>query len=81
MLKHPICIAVCLLCASTFAPALGAGAIPDFSPDSVTGWIAGVQGSDAPVGQDYLPPISGPGPVTFDKAHPYVDDGRARRTG
>ena len=25
-----------------------------------------------------LPP-SGPGPVTYDKAHPYIDDGAARR--
>jgi hypothetical protein len=38
--------------------------VPDFAPDSLTSWL--------PVGDDYLPPPSGPGPVTFDKAHPYV---------
>ena len=34
---------------------------PNFSPDSSTGWIA--------VGQEFLPPPSGPGPVTADPAH------------
>ena len=65
-------------------PASGAdkrAAIPIFSPDSTIGWIAGVPDSAAPIGQEFLPPLSGPGPVTFDKAHPYVDDGAARRNG
>jgi hypothetical protein len=35
--------------------------IPDFAPDSSTGWIA--------TGQDFLPPLSGPGPVVADAAH------------
>ncbi len=37
---------------------------PDFAPDIMTSWI--------PVGDDYLPPARGAGPVTFDPAHPYV---------
>jgi hypothetical protein len=48
------------------------GAAPDFFVDSETGWL--------PVGDDFLPPPSGPGPVTFDKRHPYVDNGAARRS-
>jgi hypothetical protein len=55
--------------------------IPNFSPDSVTGWIAGDPNGENPVGQDFLPPLSGPGPVTNDKAYPHVDDGAARRNG
>jgi hypothetical protein len=64
-------------------PAMGAdnSAIPNFSPDSRTGWVAGVPDGVSPVGQDFLQPPSGPGPVTFDKAHPYVDSAIARKTG
>src|SRR4051812_47669646 len=29
---------------------------------------------------DFLPPDSGPGPVTFDKAHPYVPNGGGQPT-
>jgi hypothetical protein len=65
------------------ATAIGAGntPIPNFSPDNMTGWIAGDQNGENPVGQDFLPPKSGPGPVTNDKAYPHVDDGAARRNG
>jgi hypothetical protein len=63
-------------------PAIGAEtAVPNFSPDSRTGWIAGVPDGVTPVGQDFLQPPSGPGPVTFDKAHPYIDSATSRRTG
>jgi hypothetical protein len=47
-------------------------AAPDLYVDSETGWL--------PVGDDLLPPPSGPGPVTFDKRHPYVDNRAARQT-
>jgi hypothetical protein len=47
-------------------------AVPNLYIDSDSGWL--------PVGDDFLPPPSGPGPVTFDKHHPYVDNGAARRT-
>jgi hypothetical protein len=58
-------------------------AIPNFGPDLRTGWIAGVQNSDEPIGDDFLPtpPELGPGPVASDKAHPYIDNAMARRTG
>jgi hypothetical protein len=58
-------------------PALGGAepnaAVPDFYVNRDTGWL--------PAGDDFLPPPSGPGPVTFDKRHPYVDNPTARRTG
>jgi hypothetical protein len=41
--------------------------------DNASAWLM--------VGDELLPPPSGPGPVTFDKRYPYVDNGRARRTG
>jgi len=52
-------------------PALGAqGApIPNFAPDSVTGWVK-TPGSD-----EFIPPESGPGPVQDDPARPYVSNG------
>jgi hypothetical protein len=53
---------------------VGAGSndpMPGLAPDSETGWL--------PVGDDLLPPPSGPGPVTFDKRYPYIDNGAARR--
>jgi hypothetical protein len=48
-----------LLCLGTVASAQNA--IPDFAPDASTGWIA--------LGQGFLPPPSGPGPVVEDPAH------------
>ena len=48
-------------------------AIPDFAPTATTGWVL-----DRAMGVDDLlpPPSGGPGPVTFDRAHPYVPNGR-----
>ena len=48
-------------------------AVPDFTIDSKSAWLM--------VGDELLPPPSGPGPITFDKRHPYVDNAAARRTG
>jgi hypothetical protein len=73
-----------IVCAGTSLwPASGAenSPIPNFSLDSMTGWIAGLPEGENPVGQDYLAPESGPGPVTNDRAYPHVDDGAARRDG
>ena len=55
--------------------------IPNFGMDSSVGWIAGVPDSDEPIGDDFLPPPEGPGPVVSDKAHPYIDNTFATRTG
>jgi hypothetical protein len=41
-----------------------AAKIPNFAPDSLTGW----QLSD----DEFIPPPSGPGPVVSDPAHPYI---------
>jgi hypothetical protein len=51
--------------------------IPDFAPTARTGWVL-----DHAVGVDDLlpPPSGGPGPVTFDKAHPYVPNGFSRQS-
>jgi hypothetical protein len=48
-------------------PALAAdhAPIPDFAPDSLTGWLK-------PPGDEFIQPESGPGPVRSDPAHPYV---------
>jgi hypothetical protein len=76
-------IACVVAAALLTGPAAGAdnAAVPDFSPDSRTGWIAGVPDGANPVGQEFLQPPSGPGPVTFDKAHPYLDTRAAQRAG
>ena len=47
-------------------------AVPDFTLDRDGAWLM--------VGDELLPPPSGPGPITFDKRYPYVDNGAARRT-
>jgi hypothetical protein len=49
--------------------------IPDFAPTANTGWVL-----DRSFGVDDLlpPPSGGPGPVTFDKAYPYVPNGSGR---
>jgi hypothetical protein len=46
--------------------------IPDFSLDSTSAWLM--------ISDNLLPPENGPGPVTFDKRYPYVDNREARRT-
>jgi hypothetical protein len=50
--------------------------IPDFAPTVTTGWVL-----DRSFGVDDLlpPPTGGPGPVTFDKAHPYVPNGSGKQ--
>jgi hypothetical protein len=42
-------------------------AIPNFSPDSATGWLK-------PPGDEFIQPESGPGPVKADSAHPYISN-------
>jgi hypothetical protein len=54
---------------TALGPALAAenAPIPNFAPDSVTGWLK-------PPGDEFLPPEFGPGPVQSDPAHPYVSN-------
>jgi hypothetical protein len=70
-----------LLCATTLMHVFAAETVPNFGMDSAVGWIAGVPMSDEPIGDDFLPPPDGPGPVTSDPAHPYIDNTFATRTG
>jgi hypothetical protein len=76
-------IAGVIAAAALIGPAIGAesAVVPNFSADSRTGWIAGVPDGETPIGDDFLQPPLGPGPVTFDKAHPFVDNRAARRSG
>ena len=63
-----------LLCAGiALWPALSAAEIPDFSSNNVA-WDGGGE-------NEFIPPKSGPGPVTSDPAHPYISNFRAARTG
>jgi hypothetical protein len=41
--------------------------IPNFAPDSNTGWLK-------PPGDEFIQPESGPGPVKADAAHPYISN-------
>ena len=57
-------------CSAAFlVPALASAAetaIPRFGPDVATAWQV-----NHPDGDDYIPPASGPKPVTFDPDHPF----------
>jgi hypothetical protein len=73
-------------CAGAFAALWPAAAaqdarIPNFGMDARIGWVAGVPESNEPIGDDFLPPPDGPGPVISDPAHPYIDNTYATRTG
>jgi hypothetical protein len=48
----------------TLAPAFGADSVPNFAPNSATGWLA--------EDDDFIQPPSGPGPVKSDPSRPYV---------
>jgi hypothetical protein len=58
--------------AAALWPALAAQkqSIPNFAPDSTTGWLK-------PPGDEFIPPESGPGPVRADPTHPYVSNALA----
>ena len=78
MLKRALIALVALLGAAAVVVS-GSGVareitVPTFTPDVGTGWIM-----DRSIGDDFLPPASGPGPITFDKAHPYVPNGRTEQ--
>ena len=75
-----ICLATGIVGATVGAVAaeeLRRQVVPDFAPTANTGWVL-----DHAVGVDDLlpPPSGGPGPVTFDKAHPYVPNGFGKQS-
>jgi hypothetical protein len=41
--------------------------IPDFAPDSITGWLK-------PPGDEFIQPESGPGPIKSESSRPYVSN-------
>jgi len=68
----PLGVLACCLCGATLWPLPGLTAreettTPRFGPDIATAWA--VNHAD---GDDFLAPESGPGPVAFDPAHPFV---------
>src|SRR5438874_9401752 len=67
-------VAAFLYTAAALGPVLSAEneQLPNFAPDSVTGWLK-------PPGDEFLPPASGPGPVRSDPARPYVSNAVARQ--
>src|SRR5947207_10600290 len=67
-------VAAGLYMVAALGPALSAEnePIPNFDPDSITGWLK-------PPGDEFLQPNSGPGPVKSDPAHPYVSNAVARQ--
>jgi hypothetical protein len=70
-----MCLVTGVLCAAGGALAADPvknQVIPNFATTDKTGWVL-----DRAFGVDDLlpPPTGGPGPVTFDKAHPYVPNG------
>jgi hypothetical protein len=65
-----------LFCGSTVmwpAAAREDAKIPNLVLNSDSGWME--------IGDELLPPPSGPGPITNDPRYPYVDNGQARRRG
>jgi hypothetical protein len=73
----PVGLAAGLMCGMVLSAALaaqsatdGAGPIPGLS-SSDNGWF--------PVGDDFLPPLLGPGPVMSDPAHPYYNNQSGRQ--
>ena len=72
-----LCIAAALTPRIVAQSAPSAATSPDFAANSSVGWIA----SGIGFGTDFVPPPSGPRPVTNDPAHPYVTNAAAAATG
>lgn len=79
--KQIVGVATGLLVSALIWPSAGDSAprsdtIPNFATDDITSWFP-----DRPMGDDFLPPASGPGPVLSDPAHPYTPNDEGRNTG
>jgi hypothetical protein len=66
-------LSACALAGLWPASAADEPSVPNFAPDSGTGWVS--------KGADFLPPPSGPGPVGMDPAHPRITNDDFRATG
>ena len=53
---------------------LPAASIHNLAPDTLTSWVP-----DRPTGDDFLPPVSGAGPIMSPKDRPYVPNGGGRQ--
>src|SRR5262245_4279547 len=71
-------VTVMMLSAASFVRAADEP-VPNFGMDAKVGWVAGVQDSKEPIGDDFLPPPNGARPVMSDPAHPYIDNAYATR--
>ena len=60
-------IACCVCSAGAWSASGGGAFVPRFAPDVGTAWQV-----NHPDGDDYIPPKSGPKPVTYDPNHPFV---------
>ncbi len=69
MSKRPLfsVIAISVIAFAATGQAANDGWHSRFAPDIATAWQV-----DHPDGDDFLPPDSGPGPVTYDPAHPFI---------
>jgi hypothetical protein len=68
----PFCVLACWVCGAGLWPAAALIAAeqpfkPRFAPDVATAWQVA-----HPDGDDYIAPASGPKPITYDPAHPFV---------
>jgi hypothetical protein len=68
------CASAAFACVLMLGHALAADdpPIPNFSPDSTTGWLK-------PPGDEFIQPASGPGPIRSDPSRPYVSNAVARQ--
>src|SRR5258706_6715122 len=62
-----------LACVSAALIPAGAAEAPNLMGTSTTAWFV--------FNDEFQPPPSGPGPITFDKRFPYIDNAAARRAG
>src|SRR5205807_5198199 len=61
------------VCAAAALSPASAAEIPDLMGTNATAWFV--------FNDEFQPPPSGPGPITFDKRYPYVDNRTARQRG
>ena len=68
-----VVLAAAVVCAG--AAAAQPTSRPNFSPDTITGWVP------LNYGDSFISPAGGPGPVVDDPRHPFVSNQESARTG